>query len=402
MFTSFKFFNYRLVFTYSTLMSMAGWAHQVSLDWLVLSLTGSAAALGGMVGAQLAPYIILSLVGGAVADRFNKRNFIMLVCGLNSAVAFMLFVLFHKNILTYSFLLLISLAISTINAMEAPVRNALSIEVVRKENLANAMGLNSVTFNLGRLLGTLAAGFLIAHVDNGAPWLMLGFVYSALGLSLLKLRIHEIENESFGSSKPGKLMDAVRYLRTKPALLLSMTLTSIIWGSGMHFGLTSSLMVRTVFDLDATYLGYIGTTVSLGCIVGAAIAARWAVPGHMPQFSTMLKSGICVALFWILSGMMNSFWWYAVIAGVASIFHLTFMVTSNSLVISNAPADFRGRVYGIYLFIFWIGASLGNPLIGKVAQVFSVRTAIVAGGVSTLIICTFLYFRELKKEKTRN
>lgn len=283
--------------------------------------------------------------------------------------------------------------------MEAPARNALSIEVVRKENLANAVGLNSMTFNVGRLLGTLSAGFLIAHVDNGAPWMMLGFIYSALGLSLLKLRIHEIENVSFGSSKPGKLMDAVRYLRKQPALLLSMTLTSIIWGSGMHFGLTSSLMVRKVFELNATYLGYIGTTVSLGCILGAAIAARWAVPGHMPQFSTMLKSGMCVAVFWILSGIMNSFWWYAVVAGVASIFHLIFMVTSNSLVISNAPVDFRGRIYGIYLFIFYIGATLGNPTIGKIAQVFSVRTAIVAGGVSTLLICSILFLRETRRSK---
>jgi len=383
-------------------MSMAGWAHQVSMDWLVLSLTGSAAALGGMVGAQLAPYIVLSLVGGAVADRFNKRNFLMLVCGLNSALAFMLFFLFHKDVLTYSFLLMVSVVISTINAMEAPVRAALSIEVVKKENLANAVGLNSVTYNAGRLLGTLSAGFLIAHIDNGAPWLMLGFLYATLGASLLMLRIHEIEIESFGASKPGKLMDAVEFLRKKPALLLSMTLTSIIWGSGMHFGLTSSLMVRKVFELDASYLGYIGTTVSLGCIIGAGIAARWAVPGHVPQFSTMLRSGILVALFWILSGMMSSFWWYAVIAGVASIFHLVFMVTSNSLVISNSPADFRGRIYGIYLFIFYIGATLGNPIIGKVAQVFSVQTAIVGGGVATLVICLLLYIRELKKAKELN
>lgn len=378
-------------------MSMAGWAHQVSMDWLVLSLTGSAAALGGMIGVQLAPYIILSLVGGAVADRFNKRNFLMLVCGLNSILALMLFVFFHRDVLTYPFLLLISIVISTTNAMEAPVRASLSIEVVKKENFANAMGLNSVTFNLGRLLGTLSAGFLIANFDNGAPWLMISFLYIGIGIGLLLLRIHEIDIDSFGETKSGKLIDAIKYLRKKPALILSMMLTSIIWGSGMHFGLTSSLMVRKVFELDATYLGYIGTTVSLGCIIGAGLAAKWAVPGHVPQFSTMLRSGIMVALFWILSGTMTSFWWYAITAGIASVFHLTYMVTSNSLVISNAPADFRGRIYGVYLCIFWIGATLGNLTIGKVAQLFGVRSAIVAGGVSTLVICSALYLREFRK-----
>lgn len=380
-------------------MSMAGWAHQVTMDWLVLSLTGSAAALGGMVGVQLAPYIILSLVGGAVADRFNKRNFLMLVCAVNSGFAFMLFTLFHQGALTYSFLLLVSVVVSTLNAMESPVRTALSVEVVRKENLANAIGLNSVTYNVGRLLGTLSAGFLIARIDNGAPWMMLGFLYAGLGLCLLSLRIHEIEISGFGSSKPGRLIDAVKYLQQKPALMLSMILTSTIWGSGMHFGLTSSLMVRKVFMLDAEYLGYIGMTVSLGCVVGAAIAARWAVPGHIPQFSTMLKSGIVVAIFWIISGTVTSFWLYALFAGIASVFHLTFMVTSNSLVVSGAPEDFRGRIYGIYLFIFYLGATIGNPLIGKIAQLFNVRTAIVTGGCSTLVICTFLYLRERRKPK---
>ena len=378
---------------------MAGWAHQVTMDWLVLSLTGSAAALGGMVAAQLAPYIILSLVGGAVADRFNKRNFLILVCLLNSIFSFGLFILYHKDILTYSFLVFVSLAISTLNAMESPVRTALSIEVVRKENLTNAVGLNSVTYNIGRLLGTLAAGFLIAHIDNGAPWFMLAIAYLGLSVSMLLLRIHEIETPGFGSSKPGKLMDAVRYLRHQPQLILSMTLTATIWGSGMHFGLTSSLMVRKVFELDASYLGYIGMTISIGCILGAAIAARWSVPGHVPQFSTMLKSGIVVAIFWIISGTMTSFWMYALLAGLASVFHLTFMVTSNSLVVSGAPADFRGRIYGLYLLIFYVGATVGNPLIGKVAQIFGVRTSIVAGGVFTLIICTTLFFVEKRRNK---
>lgn len=399
MFTSFKFFNYKLMFTYSTLMSMAGWANQVTMDWLVLSLTGSAAALGGMIGVQIAPYLILSLVGGAVADRFNKRNFLMLVCALNSLFAFTLFILFHREVLTYSILIVASLAISSINALEAPVRASLSVEVVKKENLANAMGLNSMTFNVGRLLGTLTAGFLIAHFDNGAPWLVFAILYAGIGISLLLLRAHEIEVDRKSETVPGKLLDAVNYLRKRPALVKTMILTSIIWGSGMQFGLTSSLMVKKVFELDAEYLGYIGMTISLGCIIGAGIASRWAVPGHLPHMSTMLKSGIGVAIFWILSGMMSSFWWYAITAGIASVFHLTFMVTSNSLVIASAPADFRGRIYGIYLFIFWIGSTVGNPIIGKIAQIFSVRTAVISGGVWTLLICAFLYLRERSRSK---
>ena len=372
-------------------MSVAGWAHQVTMDWLVLDLTGSAAALGGMLAFQLGPFILISVVGGSIADRFNKRNFLMLVTALDAIFSFSLFLLYHKGTLTYSFLCFTALIIATVNAMEGPVRTAISLEVVRAENLANVMSLNSVTFNIGRLIGTLMAGLLITHFDNGAPWLALGLIYFLLFCILPLLRIHEIEMENFGRSKPGKLIDAIRFLRTTPMLVLSMAMAAIFVGLGMQFGLTSSLMVKNVFELNASYLGYIGVAVSSGCIVGAALAARWSVPDHAPQLGTMLKSGVMVSIFWMLSAFMPSFWAYALFAGVASIFHLTFMVTSNSLVTATSPEYFRGRIYGIYLFIFYIGASIGGPIVGRFAQVFGVRWAIFCGGALTFLINALIF-----------
>ena len=399
MFTSFKFFNYRLIFTYSALMSLAGWAHQVTMDWLVLNLTGSAAALGGMLVFQLGPFILISVVGGSIADRFNKRNFLMLVTALDATFAITLFLLYHKGALTYPFLCFTALIIATVNAMEGPVRTAISLEVVRAENLANVMSLNSVTFNIGRLFGTLMAGLLITRFDNGSPWLAIGLIYFLLFCILPRLRVREIEMENFGASKPGRLIDAVRYLRTTPALVLSMTMAAIFVGLGMQFSLTSSLMVKNVFNQSAAYLGYIGVAVSFGCIFGAAIAARWSIPGHSPKLSTMLKSGVLVSIFWMLSAFMPSFWVYALFAGVASIFHLTFMVTSNSLVMASSPQDFRGRIYGIYLFIFYIGAASGGPVVGWFAQRFGVRWAIFFGGALTFVISGNIYLRTLREER---
>lgn len=399
MLTSFKFFNYRLIFTYSTLMSLAGWAHQVTMDWLVLDLTGSATALGGMLVFQLGPFILISVVGGSIADRFNKRNFLMLVTALDATFAITLFILYHKGALTYSFLCISALIIATVNAMEGPVRTAISLEVVRAENLANVMSLNSVTFNIGRLFGTLIAGLLITRFDNGAPWLVIGLIYVLLFCMLPLLRVREIEIENFGASKPGRLIDAFRYLRTTPALVMSMTMAAIFVGLGMQFSLTSSLMVKNVFHESASYLGYIGVAVSLGCILGAAIAARWSIPGHSPQLSTMLKSGVFVSIFWMLSAFMPFFWAYALFAAVASIFHLTFMVTSNSLVMASSPQDFRGRIYGIYLLIFYIGAASGGPLVGWFAQSFGVRWAIFSGGALTFVISGFIYSRTLRVEQ---
>jgi len=367
-------------------MSAATWGNQVTMDWLVLNLTGSAQALGRMVIFQLAPYIFISLLGGSIADRFNKRNFLMLVVFLDLIISLSLFFLYRSGGLNYSLLSIVALISGTINAMEAPVRTALSLEVVKKENVSNVMGLNSVTFNLGRFGGTLFAGMLIAHFGNGAPWFALGVIYFSLLLLLPLLRVHEIYVENFGAPKLGKMSDAFKYLFNAPVLLFPMLLASVFTGLGMQFGLTSSLMVKRVFLERASYLGYVGMAIAAGSILGAAIAARWSVPEHVPQVSTMLKSGVIVGAFWVISAEMPNFWLYAFIAGVASIFNLMFMVTSNSLVASRAPEDFQGRIYGIYLFIFYIGATVGGPIIGQLAQQLSVRMAILIGGLVTLAI----------------
>ena len=399
MFTSFKFFNYRLVFTYSSLMSVAGWGHAVSIDWLVLDLTHSSTALGNMVGIQLAPYIFISLVGGTIADRFNKKNFLRLVCVLNALIAALLFALYYYGHLTYAILAIIVVIHGTLNATESPVRNSLSLEVVNKENMANVMGLNSLTFNLGRLMGTLTAGLLIAHFDNGTPWLVFTFLYIAIALLLNRLKVEEIPVAQFGKAKPGKMIDALRYLQKSPIIFLSMTLAAVFFGLGMHFGQTSSLMVKNIFLKDASYLGYIGIAVAGGSAIGAALASRWSVPGHAPQLTTLLKSGILVAIFWMASAFAQNFWLYAILACVASIFHLTFMVTSNGLVAASAPEDFRGRIYGIYLCIFYIGSCAGGLLVGALAQNLGVRQAIFIGGAATFLISAtcLVWFRSKSK-----
>lgn len=392
MFTSLKFFNYRIVFVYSTLMSVTGWGHAVCVDWLVLDLTHSSVALGKMVAIQIAPFIFISLIGGVVADRFNKRKFLILACGINAVIAFALFILYNTELLTYTILGFVAVLYSTINAIENPVRVSLSLEVVSEENSANTIALNSITFNAGRLFGTIIAGLLISRIDNGAPWLAFSIISVLIIFLLLRLRISEIPIAQYGKAKSGKIIDALRFAQKTPIIFLPMSLAAVFYGLGMHFGQTSSLMIKNIFLKDASYLGYIGVAVTGGSIFGAALASRWSVPGHLPQISTLLQSGLALAIFWMGSSFAQNFWFYAVLAGVASIFHLTFMVTSNGLVVASAPEIYRGRIYGIYLCIFYTGSGAGGLLIGYLAQNLGVREAIFFGGALTFCISVFSLF----------
>ncbi|NBR94288.1 MAG: MFS transporter [Actinobacteria bacterium] len=155
---SLQFRNYRRVFLYSSLNSAGGWAGLLATEWLVLDLTGSAAALGGMLGIQVAPIILISLVGGSFADKFSEKNVLLTTSILLIVLYASLYLTYQQGNMTFGILALFSFTLNTVGAIQGPVFTALSIKVVPEARVANAISLNSATFNIGRLFGPLAAG----------------------------------------------------------------------------------------------------------------------------------------------------------------------------------------------------------------------------------------------------
>ena len=142
MFSSLQFINYRRVFLYSSLNSAAGWAGLLATEWLVLDLTGSAAALGGMLGIQVAPIILISLVGGSFADKFSERNILLTTSVLFIVLYASIYFTYKSGTLNFGVLAIFSFALSTVGAIQGPVFTSLSIKVVPEERVANAISLN--------------------------------------------------------------------------------------------------------------------------------------------------------------------------------------------------------------------------------------------------------------------
>ena len=181
MFSSLQFQNYRRIFLYSCLNSACGWAGLLATEWLVLDLTGSAAALGGMLGIQVAPIILISLVGGSFADKFSERSILLVTATLLILLNAAVYLTYKSGTLTFGVLAILSFVLSTVAAIQGPVFTSLSIKAVPEERVANAISLNSVTFNIGRLFGPLGAGLIIAATDTGAPFLAISALYLEIG-----------------------------------------------------------------------------------------------------------------------------------------------------------------------------------------------------------------------------
>lgn len=385
MFSSLNYRNYRRVFLYSSLNSAGGWGGALAIEWLVLDLTGSAVALGGMVGIQIAPIIFLSLVGGSFADKFSEKRILQITSTLLIFLYAAMYLTYQNGSLNYGLLALLAFSLTTVGSIQGPVFTALSIKVVPEERIANAISLNSVTFNIGRLFGPIIAGFLIAIFDTGTPFIFVSALYLIIFAVLSQVKMDDLHQKSSPAAS-GNLREAFDFLRKNRSLYIPMILTGIFIGLGMNFSFISSLMVRKVFEEDSRHLGFVGVLLALGGVIGAGYAAKLSVSGHTPSFTTMMRSGVVLGLFWIAAAFAPNFWVFALLGLFVNLFHLIVMATANGIIAAYSPLDIQGRVYGIYLFIFHLGFGIGGPLIGLLAESTSIRFMVGAGGAIVLML----------------
>ena len=365
--------------------SAAGWAGALTIEWLVLDLTGSAVALGGMVGIQIAPVIFLSLIGGSFADKFSEKRTLLTTSTLLIFIYASMYFSYQAGVFTYGLVAVLAFLMTTVGAIQGPVFTALSIKVVPEERVANAISLNSVTFNIGRLIGPITAGFLIAFFDTGTPFIFLSGLYLLVIIVLSSVKMAELEQNS-SSAASGNLKEAFAFLNRNRNLYAPMVLTGIFVGLGMNFSFNSSLVVRQVFEEDSRHLGFVGVLLAIGGIIGAGYAARLSVSGHRPSFATLTRSGIALGFFWCAAAFAPNFWVFAFLALLVNLFHLMVMATANGIIAAYSPIDIQGRVYGIYLFVFHLGFGIGGPLIGLLAEATTIRFMVGVGGATVLVL----------------
>ena len=263
MLSSLAFRNYRLTFLYSSLSSSTAWGGQLAIDWLVLDLTGSAVALGSMIGIQVIPHIFISLVGGSLSDKFNEKRILLTTTTLLLFAYASIYFAYKADRVDFLLLAILALLVSTLSALQSPVFTSLSIKVVREEQVANAVSLNSVTFVIGRLIGPIIAGVLIATFDTGTPFIYIAGSHIVIFLVLMQIRMEDLYQTSSDSAS-GNLREAFVFLNKNRALYLPMMIAATFIGLGMSFSLISSLMVRQVFEEDSLHLGFVGIALAIG------------------------------------------------------------------------------------------------------------------------------------------
>lgn len=392
---SFKHRNFRILYPANAMSNIGTWAQRVAQDWLVLELTNNDPAMLGLVTAiQFLPAMLLSLYGGLLADRFSKRKLLLLTntgAGLASVVLGLLVV--TKSVeLWHVFALALLLGIFT--AIDSPIRVSFTSELVGRDDLANAVSLNSANFNVGRLVGPALSGTLIYYYGTGPSFLINTVTYVFMVATLLVIRDRDL-HITVKPAKENKLAEAFAYVRSRPDLTLVMLTVFFTTTFGLNFQIFIALMATKEFGMGPGEFGALGSILAIGSLSGALIAAR--LEKHRTT-KNILSGASLFGVLLMLSAYLPSPLLYAIMLPIMGATALLTLISANTYVQSNTTNALRGRVMGIYLMIFMGGTPIGSPLIGFVAAAIGIRPTIVLCGLVLLAAAVIIRrrFKDLK------
>ena len=387
---SFRHRNYQILFPANTVSNIGSWAQRIAQDWLVLELTNNNGTYLGLVTAvQFAPVLFFSLHGGKLADRFNKRKVLVLTNIMGGAASLGLGMLVMTDLIAlwHVFVLAAVLGIST--AIDAPVRQAFTTEVVGQSDLPNAVSLNSANFNAGRLIGPAISGGLIAAFGTGPSFIINGLSYFFVIAALLNLN----EKAFFHQDRPksdGSIREGIAYAKARPDIYVVMLMVFFLATFGLNFQIFNALMATQEFGLGPASFGLMGTFIAIGSLTGAIGSARLE---RFRDTKFVIKGGILFSISIMALSIIPSYTLYILWLPICGLTALTTLVSANSIVQTSTDPAIRGRVMGLYLLIFMGGTPFGSPLIGTSTELIGIRPTIALCGGISLAASLFIWFR---------
>ncbi|WP_019874894.1 MFS transporter [Sporichthya polymorpha] len=374
--------NYRRYFTGMAVSNTGSWMQRVAQDWLVLQLSsGSAVTLGITTALQFGPIVLLSSLGGVLADRYDKRRLLFVTNTVMGLLALILGALVLTDLAAVWHVYVLAAGLGVVAALDTPTRQAFVVEMVGREDLPNAVGLNSASFNGGRIVGPAVAGLLIEAFDGDTGWVFLinALTYLAPVIALHRMRVAELQRSELAPRGRGQLREGIRYVRGRPDLMAVLFVVFCLGTFGLNFQITNALMATAEFDKGAGEFGLLGSAIAVGSLTGALLGAR----RSEVRVRLVIGGALAFGLLEIVSGVMPNYGLYAAslpAVGVAAL--LTTTAANSVMQLSVAPA-MRGRVMALYITVLFGGTPVGAPVVGWLAEEYGPRWSLVVGGLVT-------------------
>ncbi|MCL6639051.1 MAG: MFS transporter [Firmicutes bacterium] len=381
--------NFRLFWT-GQLVSLTGtWMQSMAQSWLVLELTGSPFLLGLVGAVQFGPFLLLSLFAGVLADRLPRRRLLLMTQSTLLLLALGLAVDVHLGLVRYWHVLVFAGLAGIANTFDMAGRQSFYVQLVGKEDLMNAIALNSSVFNAARIVGPAAAGLLTGYAGVAACFFFnaLSFLAVLAGLSLMRL---DDARPVPGSGRDflGNIREGLRYTRATPGVLAPIMLMGALSIFAMNFQVLIPAFARIVLEQDARGYGFLMSAHGLGALGGALTLAALSHRGFKRGFLTGGAVGLC--LFQLLLAPVRLYPLAFVLLVLTGWSLSTFSASVNTAIQLAVRDEFRGRVVSLYSLVFIGFTPIGSLISGSLARHLGVPAAMATGALAGMICAVFL------------
>jgi MFS family permease len=382
-FRSFANVNYRLWAAGALVSNIGTWMQRTAQDWIVLTqLTEhDATAVGIVMSLQFGPQFLLLPLTGYAADRLDRRRVLVVTQSIMGALALGLGVLTLTGAVQLWQVYLFAFLLGCTTAFDSPTRQSFVIELVGDQHLSNAVALNSTSFNAARLIGPAVAGVLIAAVGSGWVFVINAVSFAAVLAALARLRPAEFHPRVATGEKRTGLADGIRHVWNRPDLRAVLCMFFLIGTFGMNFPIYISTMAASVFHVGASEFGLLTSSMAVGSVTGALLAAG----REKPRMALLMGAALAFGVALTIAAAMPSLGLFAAALFFVGLATQTFTTTAHSAAQLWSEPHLRGRVIALVLALSAGSTPLGAPLIGMLSNAFGPRWAMVAGASSGFV-----------------
>ncbi|MFI5199071.1 MAG: MFS transporter [Candidatus Limnocylindrales bacterium] len=399
--TAFGHRNYRLFFGGQLVSLIGTWMTAVAQSWLILQLTGNPFDLGLLTVAQFGPVLVLGLFGGLIADGLPKRRTMYVTQTVAMGVSFGLFLLTVTGTVQVWHVFALAAIMGVRNAVDMPTRQAFAVEMVGREDVSNAVALNSAMFNGARIVGPALAGLVIGAFGVPLAFLIDAISFLAVLAGLFLMTENDLrpaprfDRPTSAGEVFANLADGLRYVRRTGIVLLAVSIIGVVATFGINFSIVIPPLANSVLHVGASGYGFLMAASGLGSLLAALVIAF-----RGTQAVRMLIGAAVLGLAEVVMGGISSYPADLILMFAAGAGAISMMATANTVIQLEVPDELRGRVMSVYLTVFAGTSPIGGLLFGAIAASAGAQAAIGIGGAVSFVaaLVGYLWYRRLPKD----
>lgn len=397
-FVSLRHKNFRLYWIGMCISLIGTWMQNIAQPWLAYSLTDSPLLLSLVGIMQFLPMFIFSLFAGVLIDRIPKKKILFFTQSASLVITLALALLVWVGYVRYWHILVASAALGFVNTLDMPARQAFVIEMVGKEDLINAIALNSSAFNIARVIGPALAGLVMSTLGVAACFYVNSISFAAVIIVLIFIKPLPMQTvHKMGKNVVQNIKDGLQYVLRSVTLSKTILTVLIVGTFAMNFNVLVPVFSKVILNQGEAGFGLLMSFMGIGSFLGAMFVA-W-LSNREPRKSILSIFPFIIAAFLICTGFTNLYGLTALGLAATGFFFVAFSATANSTVQLNTEDEYRGRVMSVYTWVFSGFTPVGNFYAGVITDYLGPSVGFIASGLIILLLVFLLFAWYHKKQK---